>query len=69
MRRDSASFGGDLAEKIPRVISVGHIYLAYFNIRRGHFSQNKIMFVSDLNLQSEQCNDTTNLMKKIYLLI
>ena len=36
MRRDSA----DLIENtIHEVISVGHIYLTSFNVRKGHFSQ------------------------------
>ena len=31
-------------KKIPTVVSTGPIYLTYFNIRKGNFSQNEIMF-------------------------
>ena len=41
-------------EENTKVNSIGQIYQTYFSIRRGHFSQNKIMFVSDLHLRSEQ---------------
>ena len=34
--------GGRVKKKLPRVISVCHIYITYFNIRKGHFSQNKL---------------------------
>ena len=45
-------FGEDLIEKkILRVTSVGHLYVTYFNVRNCHFSQNKVMYISDLHLK------------------